>query len=165
MMEAKVERVLSPMASRFSQSWPIATADSNVTLHGFQRFKTTHLINLRLLEQEIAEMDRKLYQAGLSLGHDISAADRLGLKTARRDSDATCANETITDEFVEKLRRLISQYGPYEESLVSLFLRFRVLSANLRFWQTNPSLRSTTSWPSRRFLYLTIQRSAPNGPT
>jgi len=111
-METKGRTVLSPMASRFSQSWPIATADSNVTLHGFQRFKTTHLINLRLMEQEIAEMDRKLYQAGLSWGHDISSADRLGLGAARRDSDTTNANETITTEFVEKLRRLISQYGP-----------------------------------------------------
>jgi len=38
-----------------------STADNNLTLHGFRRFKTTYLLNLRFLEEEIAQMDYTLY--------------------------------------------------------------------------------------------------------
>jgi hypothetical protein len=52
-----------------------STADNNLTLHGFRRFKTTHLLNLRYLEDEVAQMDHTLYQAGLSLNLSPSSAD------------------------------------------------------------------------------------------
>lgn len=102
-----------PIAKQFSTLWPCITADSNFTLHGFRRFKTTHLLNLRFLENEIAELDHIIYQAGLSLESPPSGIDRLGLKHSKRDTNAPVINETITKEFVLKLRGLIQEYGIY----------------------------------------------------
>lgn len=95
----------------FRKAWIASTADNNLTLHGFRRFKTTHLLNLRFLENEIAEMDHVLYQAGLSLDVSPSSTDRLGLKHSKRDSDIPKISETITDQFKLDLRNLIKQYG------------------------------------------------------
>jgi hypothetical protein len=95
----------------FHQAWVSSTADHNLTLHGFRRFKTTHLLNLRLLEHEIAEMDHKVYQAGLSLNLNPSTIDRLGLKHCKKDADIPKISESITDEFVHKLRTRLKQYG------------------------------------------------------
>lgn len=95
----------------FRTCWATSTADNNLTLHGFRRFKTTHLLNLRLLEAEIAEMDHTLYQAGFSLGLDLSSSDRLGLKHSKRDSTTFNIDDTITQEFILKLRELVKQYG------------------------------------------------------
>jgi hypothetical protein len=52
-----------------------STADNNLTLHGFRRSKTTHLLNLRYLEDEVAQIDHTLYQAGLSLNLSPSSAN------------------------------------------------------------------------------------------
>ncbi|KAH7304615.1 hypothetical protein B0I35DRAFT_363109 [Stachybotrys elegans] len=86
------------MAELFLKIWPCVTDDNNLTLHGFRRFKVTHLVNLRLLEQEIARIDRKIYQAGLCLGHEPSPQDRLGLRDATRDSEVSALEDTITPE-------------------------------------------------------------------
>jgi hypothetical protein len=95
----------------FRSCWATSTADNNLTLHGFRRFKTTHLLNLRFLEVEIAEMDHTIYQAGLSLDLSPSSTDRLGLKHSKRDSNILNINDRITQEFILKLRDLIRQYG------------------------------------------------------
>jgi hypothetical protein len=95
----------------FRSCWATSTADNNLTLHGFRRFKTTHLLNLRFLEVEIAKMDHIIYQAGLSLECSPSSTDRLGLKHSKRDSNTPNINDTITPEFILKLRDLIRQYG------------------------------------------------------
>ncbi|OAK95333.1 hypothetical protein IQ06DRAFT_258326 [Phaeosphaeriaceae sp. SRC1lsM3a] len=100
----------------FLKCWVTSTADSNLTLHGFRRFKTTHLINLRMLEREIAKLDHVVYQAGLSLNIHPSSQDRLGLKHSRKDAGLVNIDETITPEFVSKLRELIKQY---DEALVA----------------------------------------------
>ncbi|KAI1848232.1 hypothetical protein JX265_011721 [Neoarthrinium moseri] len=97
-------------AGQFRQLWPRITDDSNLTLHGFRRYKTTHLLNLRFLEEEIAKLDHSIYQAGLSLGHEPSARDRLGLKNSKTDSNVPDVRETITREMVLQLRSLIQQY-------------------------------------------------------
>jgi predicted phage gp36 major capsid-like protein len=99
------------LAEEFRKCWTASTADNNLTLHGFRRFKTTHLVNLRLLEQEIADMDHIVYQAGLSLGLNPSSTDRLGLQHSKRDSKAPDINDTITQDFVLRLRNLLKQYG------------------------------------------------------
>lgn len=96
---------------KFRKCWVNSTADSNLTLHGFRRFKTTHLLNLRYLEDEIAEMDHTIYQAGFSLGLDPTSTDRLGLGNARRDADVPNISEVINREFILKLRALIKEYG------------------------------------------------------
>lgn len=95
----------------FRRCWITSTADNNLTLHGFRRFKTIHLLNLRLLEHEIAEMDRTVYQAGLSLGLDPSSTDRLGLNYCEKDPNPPSIEDVITGEFVLRLRDLLRQYG------------------------------------------------------
>ncbi|KAH7304550.1 hypothetical protein B0I35DRAFT_363056 [Stachybotrys elegans] len=104
------------MAELFRKIWPCVTNDNNLTLHGFRRFKVTHLVNLRLLEQEIAHIDRKIYQAGLCLGHEPSPQDRLGLRDATRDSEVSALEDTITPELVLRLRDLLQKY---DEALVA----------------------------------------------
>ena len=101
----------NPTAAQFRQFWPRITDDSNLTLHGFRRYKTTHLLNLRFLEDEIAKLDHTIYQAGLSLGHEPSARDRLGLKRSKTDVDAPDVEDTMTRELVLELRALVQQYG------------------------------------------------------
>lgn len=99
------------VSEQFCAHWQNSTDDNNLTLHGFRRFKTTHLLNLRFLESEIAELDHVIYQAGLSLDLSPSAKDRLGLRHVRRDEKAPSLAETINRELILKLRDLLSQYG------------------------------------------------------
>ena len=96
---------------KFCKCWVNSTADNNLTLHGFRRFKTTHLLNLRFLENEIADMDHTIYQAGQSLHLNPSPTDRLGLKHGKRDAGITNISDVITQEFVLRLRDLMKQYG------------------------------------------------------
>ena len=98
-------------ASKFERIWQNCTDDNNLTLHGFRRFKTSHLLNLRFLEDEIAELDHIIYQAGLSLDLERSPNDRLGLRHSKRDSNAPCIHDTINGDLILKLRGLIKQYG------------------------------------------------------
>jgi hypothetical protein len=104
----------------FRKRWAASTADSNLTLHGFRRFKTTHLLNLRFLENEIASMDHTLYQAGLSLGLTPSSADRLGLSHSKRDMHVPDIEDTITPKFILKLRNLIKEYGMFQHFQLAL---------------------------------------------
>ncbi|KAK8859455.1 hypothetical protein PGQ11_010189 [Apiospora arundinis] len=97
-------------AAQFREFWPRVTDDSNLTLHGFRRYKTTHLLNLRFFEDEIAKLDHAIYQAGLSLGLKPSARDRLGLKRSKIDVDVPDVEDTMTRELVLKLRALVQQY-------------------------------------------------------
>ncbi|KAF2012942.1 hypothetical protein BU24DRAFT_425539 [Aaosphaeria arxii CBS 175.79] len=106
----------SDAVNTFRKAWVASTADSNLTLHGFRRFKTTHLLNLRFLENEVAEIDRRLYQAGLSLGLDHSTTDRLGLKHCKRDTESPEVDDIINDESMMKLRHTLKQY---DEALAS----------------------------------------------
>ena len=112
------------LCSLFPEHWKQSTADHNLTLHGFRRFKTTHLLNLRFLESEIADLDRKIYQAGLKLGTEISPDDRLGLKHAKKDTEAPSYYRVINREFVLKLRDLLRQYGTK-----SVMFNFQILSS------------------------------------
>lgn len=99
------------ITNTFRKAWITSTADNNLTLHGFRRFKTTHLLNLRFLENEIAEMDHVLYQAGLSLDISPSSDDRLGLGHCRKDANIPKIDQTITKDFISKLRKLVKEYG------------------------------------------------------
>lgn len=84
------------LVDEFRMHWQSATADSNLTLHGFRRFKTMHLLNLRFLENEISQLDHQIYQAGLNLNLNISLNDRLGLKHSKWDKNVPKILETIT---------------------------------------------------------------------
>ena len=95
----------------FQKAWHIVTDDNYLTLFGFRRFRTAHLLNLRFLEEEIARIDHQIFQAGLKLGNTPSAIDRLGLEHAKRDLDPQGAEEIISQKLVTKLRDLLKQYG------------------------------------------------------
>ncbi|KAF8850984.1 hypothetical protein BDZ45DRAFT_768000 [Acephala macrosclerotiorum] len=75
-----------------------------------RRFKTTHLLNLRLLEEEIDRIDHQIYQAGLNLGLDPSPADRLGLRHCQKDEHAPRPEEVLDEKLILKLRDLLRQY-------------------------------------------------------
>ena len=97
----------------FRKVWSQSTADRNLTLYGFRRFKTTHLVNLRFLEEEISDVDHRIYQAGLSLDDGASdrKTDRLGLQCSHRDANVPAIQESITDPLVLRLRNLLKDYG------------------------------------------------------
>ena len=95
----------------FRRAWSASTADNNLTLHGFRRFKTTHLLSLRFLEDEIAQMDHTLYQAGLSLNLSPPSTDRLGLRHSKRDPSIPKIDDVVTPDFMFRLRDLLKQYG------------------------------------------------------
>jgi hypothetical protein len=109
----------------FSKSWPETTSDNRLTLFGFRRFRTTHLLNLRLLEAEIDKIDHDLYQAGLQLNQSLDrehSLDRLGLKQAKRDCKPMKVEEVVNEDLILRLRGLIKEYGKwiFERSLDSL---------------------------------------------
>lgn len=100
-------------SSIFPKVWSQITDDKNLTLYGFRRFKTSHLLNLRFLEEEISEYDRRIYQARLKLDidNDRRKADRLGLQYSHRDSDVPDIQDTITVSMVLRMRSLLKEYG------------------------------------------------------
>lgn len=110
-MASETTPEVNQTANIFRKIWPITTDDNNVTLYGFRRFKVSHLLNLRFLEQEIAELDHTIYQAGLSIGLEPTARDRAGLKHSKLDTYIPALESSIYPELVSKLRSLIQQYG------------------------------------------------------
>lgn len=107
-------RPTKSLRDQFYEHWQVSTADSNLTLHGFRRFKTTHLLNLRYLEAEIAEIDHDIYQLGLGLNLELSATDRLGLKHCKKDDKPPLIEEAPSKELIQRLRRLLKEYGTYK---------------------------------------------------
>lgn len=101
------------LSEQFSSHWQASTADSNLTLHGFRRFKTTHLLNLRFLEAEIAEIDHLMFQLGYSLNVKPSSTDRLGLKHGKRDETLPSVNQNLSKGLIHKLRQSLKDYGIY----------------------------------------------------
>lgn len=102
---------ISETALTFRNLWNITTDDNPLTLYGFRRFRTTHLLNLRLLETEIDTIDHKIYQAGLGLDLPLTSADKLGLKHSKRDEHAPSPEEIFNPELVSRLRQLLKEYG------------------------------------------------------
>lgn len=99
------------LAREFRTHWSSCTDDNDLSLFSFRRFRSSHLINLRFLEEEISKVDREIYQAGLQLGIDPERKDILGLRSATRDPNVPPIEETITQENILKLRRLLKEYG------------------------------------------------------
>lgn len=102
---------LSRYVDLFPRVWRKSTMDNNLSLHGFRRFKTSHLLNIRFLEEEIAEIDHEIYQAGLSLELEPTPADRLGLKTSKRDANVPKIEDTINSSLILRLRSVLKDYG------------------------------------------------------
>jgi hypothetical protein len=95
--------------AHFGKLWRSAVDDNHQTLFGFQRYRTSHLLNLRFLEAEIHSVDRAIYQAGLNLEYEPPTLDRLGLNDAQKD--ATPASDHVDRSLVLHLRELLKQYG------------------------------------------------------
>ena len=98
----------------FRSFWSDVTSDNRLTLFGFQRYRTTHLFNLRFLEAEINEINHKLYQTGLQLDSTFDgqrALNRLGLRQAKRDTDRREVEYVVDRALVLRLRSLIKEYG------------------------------------------------------
>ena len=98
-------------ASLFRTLWPKITDDNYLSLFGFRRFRTTHLLNLRFLEKEIDDVDHQIFQAGLKLGHTPTSVDKLGLRHGKKDAHAAGNEEVVTRGLVLRIRDLIKQYG------------------------------------------------------
>lgn len=98
-------------ANLFRDLWGKVTDDNYLTLYGFRRFRTTHLLNLRFLEKEIDTLDHQIFQAGLKLGHTFASVDKLGLQHGKIDACALGVEEVMNRELVLKMRELIMQYG------------------------------------------------------
>ena len=120
MANSTISQPPQSLAQEFAKLWHASTADSNITLYSFRRFKTTHLLNLRFLEAEIAELDHKIYQAGLSLNIEPSSIDRLGLKHCKRDKVIPSLEDTITRDLILQLRKLVKEYGTLPGSYLEL---------------------------------------------
>ena len=87
-----------------------ATSDNRLTLFGFRRFRTSHLLNLRLLESEIETLDHAVFQNGLELEH-LPVLNRLGLKHAKKEVASAVRNFDGDRHLVPRLRALIKEYG------------------------------------------------------
>ena len=106
----------------FKKAWINASDDNYLTLFGFRRFRTAHLVNLRFLEEEIDKIDHQIFQAGIKLGYSPPAVDRLGLKHAKIDTNAQTADEIMTRKLVLDLRALLKQYGTRKiRSIASIY--------------------------------------------
>lgn len=95
----------------FEKIWPVITDDNALALFGFRRYRTSHLLNLRFLEEEIAKIDHKIFQAGLRLEKKRTGKDRLALSYASRDSFPEGGGPLIDDQLKQKLRALLKEYG------------------------------------------------------
>ena len=119
--QSDVEKALEDpeFMNRFRKSWRNATDDNYLTLFGFQRFRTAHLLNLRFLEEEIHKIDHEIYQAGMQVGCPPGAIDRLGLKHGKRDMVApgTAGKvNVVKQDLILGLRELLRQYGTCDPS-------------------------------------------------
>lgn len=87
-----------------------STAGNTLRLYDFRRLKTSHLVNLHFLEEEISVLDRQVYQVGIRSGsHENNGGrDALGLQ---RDPIVPNEEEFVTDSMLLKLRRLLKEYG------------------------------------------------------
>jgi hypothetical protein len=94
----------------FRKESPTITSPEPPTLFGFRRFQTTHLLNLRLLENEILAIDYKVFQAGLSLGGEVRSDDLLALAHIERDVGET-ALSAMDKGLTNRLRGLLKEYG------------------------------------------------------
>ncbi|KAI0446129.1 hypothetical protein F4803DRAFT_79964 [Xylaria telfairii] len=128
---------------KFIKHWQSATDSNNISPHGFRRFKTTHLLNLRFLEDEIAEADHAIYQAGLSLDLESPSSDRLGLRCAKRDENSPALSEIITHAMVQKLRSLLKEY---DDALLAFNRVMNMETISLLDDPKQSSLRTDLTW-------------------
>jgi len=94
--------------SGFPDHWRSSTSLEKVPLFGFRRFRTSQLLNIRFLEDEISTLDREIYQAGLQLPIQYVSENH---EHARRDPNAAGPNKVINETTIHRLRTLLKQYS------------------------------------------------------
>jgi hypothetical protein len=94
----------------FRKFWPVITDDNPLTLFGFRRFRTVHLLNLRFLEDELTAINRKLMVAGESLDIPLPPKNKLGLGHGTQ-RDPSELNPVLDREFFSNMRRTVRDYG------------------------------------------------------
>lgn len=92
----------------FPDHWRSSTSLEEVSLFGFRRFRTSQLLNIRFLEDEISAIDREIYQAGLQLPPQYTSSS---YENVRKDPNAAGPHEVITETTVHRLRTLLKQYS------------------------------------------------------
>ena len=100
----------------FARLWNQVTEDNYFSLFGFRRFRTAHLLNLRLLEDEIDRLDHQIYQAGIRLERSPTSGNKLGLAHAKVDPKGLTWDQIIDTEMSMRLRDLLKQYGSSDRS-------------------------------------------------
>ena len=103
----------SHLQDKFATHWQNSTSDDPLALFAFRRFRTSQLLNLRFLEDEIATLNDQIYQAGLKMGLPIGEKDYLGLKLAQLDPNALDFKDIITTGNVQRLRQSLKEYSKY----------------------------------------------------
>ena len=113
-MEQGEEEIRDPTDQyrrQFETIWKRSTGESNLSLHGFRRFKTSQLLNLRFLVDPVAQLYHLIYQAGLDLQLNPAPLDRLGLRHAKRVIATLETRRKVTPDLILKLRELLKQYS------------------------------------------------------
>ena len=99
------------MRASFREIWSDTISDHRLTLFGFRRYRTTHLVNLRYLELELEKISNVIFQAGMQLDQPPSDLDRLGLRYIRKQPGTSAKLEIINGNTILRLRELIKEYG------------------------------------------------------
>jgi hypothetical protein len=109
--------------AQFESLWPTVTSPDRLVLYGFRRFRTSHLLNLRVLEQQIMEVDQTIFEAGLQFGDVHAGRDRLALSCASpsRRPGPPAANE-IDEQLLRRLRILLKEYGKWSTQCIGRHL-------------------------------------------
>ena len=95
----------------FKTQWSRVTHANDLALFGFRRFRTSHLLNLRLMEEEIKALDHKVFQAGLGMEDGSRKKGRLSLTHDEGDQPSHAGSVMINHEMTLRLRSLIKKYG------------------------------------------------------
>lgn len=106
----------------FMNSWSEITSNNRHTLFEFRRYRTIHLLNLRLLKAEIGTIDHDIYQTDLQLDQPLDREhilNRLGLKHAKIDPKRTKIEEVMNKNSILRLRKLIKEYDEAVQKVIS----------------------------------------------
>lgn len=110
------KRSLSPSLNsvsphKFEDSWQ--KVSGNKDRNKFQRFTTLHLLNLRLLEEELSTLQEQVIRAGLKISGPWNEANGIIFTKTDDSLDILDENGKLSSDFVIKLRTLTQQYGVY----------------------------------------------------
>lgn len=97
-------------AHNFLAYWRSGTARTEKILNrsSFRHFPASQLVNLHLLEEEVAAIDQEIHRTGTRLILDPNRRDRI---SAAGGTDTLTYEERIIQEKILKLRRFLKEYS------------------------------------------------------